>query len=212
MTLFANADVHLEKKALQELRSFLELQTTVDRIREADPEFFTASDPGIEAVAITPDFHKGAGIPIGTVTRTRGFIAPQAIGRDVNCGMRLLVTDWEADAIRQKLPQLKKHIRHVFFSGGRNIPMDRRHKTALLREGLPGLLAHAKARREEGIWRYYRPEEQLRDLDRVIDRGQLPTLRVIRMLEITWADRMSPATARSAPSVGAIILWKCSKW
>ena len=75
-----------------------------------------------------------------TVTLSRGFIAPQAIGKDVNCGMRLLRTDWTETEVRQHLPKLEKRIRHVFFQGGRGIPLDRIQREALLREGLQGLL------------------------------------------------------------------------
>ena len=47
-------------------------------------------EPRVREVVLSPDFHKGAGIPIGTVLATQGFAVPQAIGNDVNCGMRLM--------------------------------------------------------------------------------------------------------------------------
>jgi tRNA-splicing ligase RtcB (3'-phosphate/5'-hydroxy nucleic acid ligase) len=95
--VFANEAVKVEKTAIQELTDLLELQETVERIAAADPNFFDDPAPGIVRIAVTPDFHKGAGIPIGTVLQTRGFMTPQAIGRDVNCGMRLMTTDWAVD-------------------------------------------------------------------------------------------------------------------
>ena len=39
-------------------------------------------------------FHKGSGIPIGTTLRTRGVLVPQAVGTDVNCGMRVHLAGW----------------------------------------------------------------------------------------------------------------------
>lgn len=173
--LFANPDVKIERVAVDELNGFLELQETVDRLQEVDRDFFADADPGITQVAVTPDFHKGAGIPIGTVTRTKGFIAPQAIGKDINCGMRLMVTDWSETEINEVLPKLEQRIRHVFFEGGRQISIDRVQKEALLKNGLEGLLETSGRRGEEGLWRYYHQDEQERDLERVMDRGSLPT-------------------------------------
>lgn len=173
--LFANPEVPIERAAVDELRSFLDLQKTVENLQHADPDFFDHAHPGIARVAVTPDFHKGAGIPIGTVARTKGFVAPQAIGKDINCGMRLMVVDWSETEIRQVLPQLEQRIRHVFFGGGRQISIDRTQKEAMLRNGLTGLLETAHRRGDTDIWRYYRQEEQERDLNQVMDRGSLAT-------------------------------------
>ncbi|MFC0529286.1 RtcB family protein [Phytohabitans kaempferiae] len=46
------------------------------------------------------DSHKGAGIPIGTVLRTTCALIPQAVGNDINCGMRVEVTDLTIDRVR----------------------------------------------------------------------------------------------------------------
>lgn len=68
------------------------------QVAEAAPESFDC-DPGIVRVAITPDFHKARGIPVGTVLATRGFVVPQAIGSDINRGMRLHTTTLRPDEI-----------------------------------------------------------------------------------------------------------------
>lgn len=175
VTVFANAEVRVEKAAVDELRNLLEFQDTVERIAAVDPDFFGGVSPSIEAIAVTPDFHKGAGIPIGTVLKTKGFMTPQAIGRDVNCGMRLMLTDWTAEEVRRHLPKLERRIRHVFFEGGREIPLHPVQKEALLREGLPGLAATADKLGEQGIWRHYRKDEQLAAIAHVSERGQMPT-------------------------------------
>lgn len=52
---------------------------------------------------MTPDFHKGAGIPIGTVLMTEGFVIPQAMGNDINCGMRLYTTDLKEEELESCL-------------------------------------------------------------------------------------------------------------
>ena len=96
--------------------------------------------PAVERVAVTPDFHKGAGIPVGTVLATRGFVVPQAIGNDVNCGMRLHVTDLPAARFAGRADKLEAACRRLFFEAGRNIPMSRAQREAMLRHGLLGLL------------------------------------------------------------------------
>lgn len=173
--IFANEQVRVEKAAVDELAALLELQETVERIQEADPEFFGGVDARVVEVAVTPDFHKGAGIPIGTVLKTRGFTTPQAIGRDVNCGMRLMRTDWTVEEVERHLPRLEQRIRHVFFEGGREIPLHPQQREALLRDGLPGLAETADKLGDQGIWRHWRKEEQWRALDHVSESGNFPT-------------------------------------
>ena len=91
VNLFAGKDVPVENKAISELLGLLELSQTVEQFAKADPEAFDIA-PSLERVALTPDFHKAQGIPVGTVMQTRGFVVPQAICSDVNCGMRLHLT------------------------------------------------------------------------------------------------------------------------
>lgn len=171
--IFANEQVRIEHSAVDELQQMLDLQATVERIAAADPDFFGGLEPRVEAVAVTPDFHKGAGIPIGTILQTRGFLAPQAIGRDVNCGMRLMVTDWDAEQVRAIIPKLAQRIRHVFFEGGREIPLHPVQREALLRDGLPGLMQTARLLENKGLWRFYRPAEQLQALAHVSEHGAM---------------------------------------
>src|SRR5687768_6509752 len=87
-TVFANAQVPIEDAAVDELRELLALADTAEAMWKAEPGLFTR-EPVVERVALSPDFHKGAGIPIGTTMLTRGFCVPQAVGNDVNCGVRL---------------------------------------------------------------------------------------------------------------------------
>jgi tRNA-splicing ligase RtcB len=54
---------------------------------------------------------------------TRGFVLPQAIGKDVNCGMKLYTTNLTEEQILKNIDNLEKNIRHIFFEGGRDIPM-----------------------------------------------------------------------------------------
>ncbi|HEX3046967.1 MAG TPA: RtcB family protein, partial [Bacillota bacterium] len=115
-------------------------------------------------IAITPDFHKGAGIPIGTVLATRGFVIPQAIGNDVNCGMRVYATGYTEDDIRGKLDQLEPELRHAFFEGGRDIPMTGIQREAMFRNGLIGLLNTVPKTQNTGIWELF---------NRIVDNDEL---------------------------------------
>lgn len=163
-----------DKNAVEELHRMTALEETVAQLA-ALPDFFQGGEPRIEKIVLTPDFHKGAGIPIGTVMLTKGFAVPQAMGNDINCGMRFYTTDLSEERVLDRLPELTGEIRHIFFEGGRQIPMTGRQREALLRYGLEGLLETYQDSQKSGLWRYYRPEEQEKWLRRTVFRGSLQT-------------------------------------
>ncbi len=163
-----------DKHAVEELHRMTALETTLERLTMASG-FFREDGPRIEKMILTPDFHKGAGIPIGTVMLTKGFVVPQAMGNDINCGMRFYTTDLSEEQIREKLPVLTKKIRHVFFEGGRQIPMTGRQRQAMLCYGLEGILETSRDGKKRGLWRYYEPEVQEKWLDHTVFRGSLKT-------------------------------------
>ncbi|MDE6621602.1 MAG: RtcB family protein [Lachnospiraceae bacterium] len=167
-------DAAPDKNAVAELRQMTALEETLERLT-AVSGYFQADDPRIEKIILTPDFHKGAGIPIGTVMMTKGFVVPQAMGNDINCGMRFYTTDLSEERIQEKLPELAKKIRHIFFEGGRQIPMTGRQREALLRYGLEGLLETHNDSKKSGLWRYYQPEIQEKWLNRTVFRGSVET-------------------------------------
>lgn len=84
-------------------------------IREMDAGVFeqvtnVATLPGIQRYAYCmPDGHWGYGFPIGGVAamdpRT-GVISPGGIGFDINCGMRLVLTNLTEEEVRPRLKQL----------------------------------------------------------------------------------------------------------
>ncbi|MFR2693163.1 MAG: RtcB family protein [Enterocloster bolteae] len=89
VSIFLPKGTKPEKKAADELKSMMELTDTVERMKESGV-FSAEKEHSVIKAAETPDFHKGAGIPIGTVLMTEGFVIPQAMGNDINCGMRAL--------------------------------------------------------------------------------------------------------------------------
>lgn len=161
-----------DKNAVAELHQMTALEETLERLADV-PGFFRGDAQRIEKIILTPDFHKGAGIPIGTVMMTKGFAVPQAMGNDINCGMRFYTTDLSEDRIQEKLPELAGKIRHTFFEGGRQIPMTGRQRQAMFRYGLAGLLETNTDSKKRGLWRYYQPEIQERWLSRTVFRGSL---------------------------------------
>jgi tRNA-splicing ligase RtcB len=66
--------------------------------------------PGIVGRSLAmPDIHQGYGFPIGGVAATdfhRGVISPGGVGFDINCGVRLLATTLDRDAVTPKLSEL----------------------------------------------------------------------------------------------------------
>ena len=70
--------------------------------------------PGIYKYAVTlPDGHEGYGFPIGGVAATdydEGVISPGGVGYDINCGVRLLTTNFLEQDVRPKLAELTNAI------------------------------------------------------------------------------------------------------
>lgn len=176
---FKNEQVKFENNALEELQQLLGLSETIDNLKAHDSDFFTDNNANIVEVAITPDFHKGAGIPIGTVMLTQGLIIPQAVGNDVNCGMRLYTTDLNEDKVKANFSNLEKKIRHIFFEGGRDIPMNKVQREALFREGLIGLLSTSEHSKHKGLWKYYDQKQQEVDTLSVSGLGSMLTDQII---------------------------------
>ena len=66
--------------------------------------------PGIQKYSLAmPDIHWGYGFPIGGVAATDledGVISPGGVGYDINCGVRLAVTNLEHESVRGKIDAL----------------------------------------------------------------------------------------------------------
>ncbi|MFO0841230.1 MAG: RtcB family protein [Gemmataceae bacterium] len=198
-TLFADEQVPVEAAAVNELLGMLRLRETVERFADASPGSFD-TPPAIDRVAVTPDFHKAAGIPVGTVLATRGFVVPQAIGNDVNCGMRVHVTSLRAEQVAGKLDELETACRRMYFEAGRNIPMTRPQREAMFTNGLLGLLDATPKAVTEGLWSLFHEGDLERDLSRVEQCGSLRAERVFGL-----SDFLGPADRTSRDSqIGSI--------
>jgi tRNA-splicing ligase RtcB len=89
-------------------------------LAQMDEEVFiqaknVAQLPGLyQAVYIMPDAHSGYGAPIGTVFAMddkNGFVAPGAVGFDINCGMRLITTNLY---LKDAKPYIEKLVNKLF--------------------------------------------------------------------------------------------------
>lgn len=172
VSIFGNQQVDIEKEAVAELNAVIETQHTIEQLSSGD---LSAIKPAINQVAVTPDFHKGAGIPIGTVIKTNGCILPQAIGNDVNCGMRLYATNFDVNQIEATKLKLEQRFRHMFFGGGRQIPTFKNQREAILKEGLLGVWETFNNSTKDGIWKYYNKDIQEKELMHVEKNGSWKT-------------------------------------
>ena len=67
-----------------------------------------------------PDAHEGYGFPIGGVAAVdieKGVISPGGIGYDINCGMRLLKSEYKEEEIKPYLDKLAVEIQKEVPSG-----------------------------------------------------------------------------------------------
>jgi tRNA-splicing ligase RtcB len=93
------------------------------------------------AARATPDFHAGAHVPVGAVVATSpDMLVPEAIGTDINCGMRLHVVDLELDRFLAHKRELIADLRGDLLLGTRDLPMRSTALSALYRAGAPAWL------------------------------------------------------------------------
>lgn len=98
-------------------------QMSVDGVLYADEEMLAQAQnersliqvtnvaclPGIiKASMAMPDIHQGYGFPIGGVAAMRmdGAISPGGVGSDINCGVRLVLTNLLYDDVKDKITNL----------------------------------------------------------------------------------------------------------
>src|ERR671919_709358 len=100
----------------QGMRVPARIYATEELLRELDDAVYdqitnVATLPGITKYAFCmPDGHSGYGFPIGGVAAMDvaegGVISPGGIGFDINCGMRLVVTNLTVDDVKPHIQTL----------------------------------------------------------------------------------------------------------
>jgi tRNA-splicing ligase RtcB len=138
----------IPKSFRDDMRVPIRIFSTQNLLEEAfgdkslDQAVNTATLPGLVGhVHVMPDMHQGYGFPIGGVAATRfpeGVISPGAIGYDINCGVRLLGSQIEAQAAETYLESLATALNKYCPSGvgkGGTIRLSEKELNALCREG-----------------------------------------------------------------------------
>lgn len=91
----------------------------------------------VKCACATPDFHTGNPIPVGSVIVTsHDMVVPQAIGTDINCGMRLHKLGLNYEQFMAQKAKWTALVRGDLLEGTRNIPTRPMAMTALFDSGL----------------------------------------------------------------------------
>ncbi len=127
-----------------------------------------ATLPGvIKEVYGMPDIHWGYGFPIGGVAgfdvEDGGIISPGAVGFDINCGVRLIVTELRYEDVKDKVHILVDNIY-------KNVPVGVGSRSSL-RLGRKGL---AKVCEKGALWAVENGYGEDSDLIYIEDNGALP--------------------------------------
>jgi len=93
----------------------------LSRDRSLEQLVNVATLPGVSGfVYAMPDVHQGYGFPVGGVAAMRvtdGVISPGGVGYDINCGVRLLVSDLTLEAVRSRLEAVVHELSRSIPSG-----------------------------------------------------------------------------------------------
>ncbi len=103
----------------------------MQQVAEAAPDSFDRAPRDCARRRHPPRFPQGPRYPGRHGPGYPGFVVPQAIGNDINCGMRLHTTTLKPGRRRVKVDELETAFRHIYFEGGRNIPMTRGQRHAM---------------------------------------------------------------------------------
>jgi len=112
--------------------------------------------PGIVKYGIAmPDCHEGYSVPIGFVGAIRtsdGIISPGACGFDINCGMKLLKSEYSEKEIKPYLEKLATEIQKEVPSGlgrGRQIKLSIEQIDKILEGGVQHLVKNGYGEKED---------------------------------------------------------------
>jgi tRNA-splicing ligase RtcB len=132
--LYATADVATDRASVASLNALDRVADAVGDLRTAG---FLGPDAGVERAVLTPDFHRGAKLPVGLALALSGTVLPAAIGNDIGCGMSFAVLHGaDAAEIAERWSEIAPRLRHAFFEGGRTIEADAAQRRQILARGL----------------------------------------------------------------------------
>src|SRR3990167_10408781 len=62
-------------------------------------------------ISIMPDSHQGFGMPIGGIMATKRIIVPNAVGKDIGCGMcavKTPLTEIDTETLKKIMDEIRK--------------------------------------------------------------------------------------------------------
>jgi len=115
-----------------------------------------ATLPGVLNYSLAmPDMHEGYGFPIGGVAAMsleNGVISPGGVGYDINCGMKLLRSDYKEEELKDYLENLATEIQKEVPSGlgkGGQIKLDIQSINRILERGAQRLVEQGYGEKED---------------------------------------------------------------
>ena len=115
-----------------------------------------ATLPGIVKASLAmPDIHQGYGLPVGGVVATdaeHGVVSPGAIGFDINCGVRLLRTNLDAEEIAPRLRDLVDALYGKIPTGvgaASTVALTQRELAAVMEDGAAWAASHGFGERDD---------------------------------------------------------------
>lgn len=133
-----------------------EMLDSLGRDKSLEQLVNVATLPGIVKAAMAmPDVHEGYGFPIGGVAATRwpdGVISPGGIGYDINCGVRLLLSDVTKQDIKSNLDNVAQALFDIIPSGagrGGDIVLETEMLDRVLQQGVNWALDNNYAEKDD---------------------------------------------------------------
>jgi tRNA-splicing ligase RtcB len=150
--------IYADRRALERIRMDRSLEQVAN----------VAHLPGIvERSMAMPDIHWGYGFPIGGVAAMDlddGVISPGGVGYDINCGVRLALSDLDREDVAQRAEDLASALFARIpcgVGGGGDLRLNRKEMAAVMCQGARWSVGRGAGRSE--------------DLDRTEEEGALPS-------------------------------------
>lgn len=128
----------------------------------------------VERVHASPDFHAGSLVPVGAIIATSpDLVIPQAIGTDIQCGMRLHLLDLELGEFEARRKAWVELLTGDLLLGTRDLPLSVASMRALFAHGSLGLFDELR-RERLGMLARADLNQLEHELERSLDLGSFP--------------------------------------
>ena len=125
----------------------------------------------VERVLASPDFHAGSLVPVGAIIATSpDLVIPQAIGTDIQCGMRLHLLDLDLSEFEARRKAWVELCTGDLLLGTRDLPLSVSSMRALFEHGALGLLESVR-REALGVLARADLNQLEHELERSLDLG-----------------------------------------